>query len=88
MRLFRVNDEKVDLIAVHPVEIIVGGTLPPERWSGIRAIDQRNRFFLKQLRKDIGFSIDIHQGELNCWVAFPEFMGGLIAPKAATHQLH
>lgn len=43
MRFKNVDHEKSDLAAVLIIELVEGGNLPPERWSGVAAEDEYDR---------------------------------------------
>jgi hypothetical protein len=43
MRLANVDDEERRAIAVLPVNLVEGGNLPPEGWSGVAAKDEHDR---------------------------------------------
>jgi len=43
MRFKNVDHEKSDLAVVLIIELVEGGNLPPERWSGVAAEDEYDR---------------------------------------------
>src|ERR1044072_7946841 len=47
MRLGNVNDEELHLIPIVLVQLVEGGHLPPERWSGITAKNENHRLALR-----------------------------------------